>query len=94
MTKIIYRPHLRRRLKERNIHQAYPRQIYIQSKPHYFDNETGHLVAVSKLKYAQKLRSMAVAYDIINGNIEIITIFPIEENELKNKINSGRWIKR
>ena len=94
MTKIVYRPHLQRRLKERKIPQDYPKKIYQQSKSHYFDNETGHYMAISRLKYAEKKRFMAAAYDIINDDIEIITIFPIAETELKNKINSGRWIKR
>jgi len=31
----------------------------------------------------------------LSANIEIIiTIFPIEKIELRNKINSGRWIKK
>ena len=94
MIKIVYRPHLQRRLRERKIPKDYPKIIYKQSKSHYFDNETRHFVAIFKLKYAEKMRSIVAVYDIINDNIEIITIFPIEKTELKNKIDSGRWIKR
>jgi hypothetical protein len=94
VVKIFHRPHLLRRLNERKIPKDYPKIIYQKSKQHYFDNETKHYVAVSKLRYAQKVRSMAAAYDIIGPDIEIITIFPISETELTNKINSERWIKK
>ena len=93
ITKITYRQHLIRRLKERKIPKDYPKQIYIQSKKHYFDKDSGHFVAVLKLYYADKFRNMAAVYDKIDQNIEIITNFPISTSELSNKINSGRWIK-
>lgn len=94
MAKIIYRSHLVRRLKERKIPQNYPELIYKKSEQNYVDSESRHRIATAKLKYAEKLRKMVVAYDKIGSNIEIITIFPISEAELKNKIASGRWIRR
>ena len=94
MSRIIYQPHLKRRLKERKIPSDYPKTIYKISKSYYFDNETEHLVAVSKLQYAEKLRNMVAIYDKIDENIEIVTVFPISAKELKNKIKSGRWQKQ
>ena len=91
--KIIYRPHLRRRIKERQFPVYFPRKIYNQAKIHYLDTKTNHAIAVVKLKYAGKSRNLAISYDIISENIEIITIHPISEKELKNKINTGRWKK-
>lgn len=94
MSRIAYRPHLGRRIRERKIPKDYPKIIYTQSKLHYFDNETGHYIAVSKLKYAEKARHMVAVYDRIGEKIEIITVFPISAKELENKIKSGRWVKR
>lgn len=94
MAKITYRPHLKRRLKERKIPQSYPQLIYKKSNQNYIDRESGHHIKVTKLKYAEKLRQMVVVYDKIRSKIEVITIFPISEAELKNKIASGRWTKR
>jgi len=91
--KAIYRPHLKRRLKERLFPIDYPRKIYNQAEIHYLDTQTNHFIAVGKLKYAGKMRNLAISYDIIGENIEIITIHPISEKELKNKINTGRWKK-
>lgn len=93
MGKITYRPHLKKRLKEREIHKDYPKAIYKTSKIHYFDAGTNHNVAVSRLKYAGEIKNMAAVYDKIGTNIEIITVFPISSSEMKNKIKAGRWKK-
>lgn len=91
--KIIYRPHLKRRIKERKIPNDYPKKIYLKSKQKYFDSQTSHHIAVSSLLYAGKLRNMTISYDIIDEQIEIITIHPISDKEISDKIKSGRWTK-
>lgn len=91
--KIILRPHLKIRLKERRIPQNYPRKILTTPEVKYFDTLTGHLIAVKHLLYNEKLRPMAVAYDIIGSEIQIITIHPISEQEIKNRLIKIRWIK-
>jgi len=90
--KIIYSPHLKRRIKERNFPEDYPRKIYAKTKQHFQDVETGHHIAIARLKYAKKLRSLVISYDIIGSNIEIITIHPISIQEIKKRIRTGRWI--
>lgn len=92
--KIIYRPHLERRLKERKIPHDYPKKIYLKSKRKYFDLGTNHYIAISRLIYSGRSRNMTISYDIIDKQIEIITIHPISDQEISNKIKSGRWIKR
>lgn len=89
--KIVYRPHLIRRLKERKIPNDYPKKVYRQYEQKFFDTATSHNIAISKLEYAEKLRNMAISYDIIGENIEILTIFPISDREIENKIKSERW---
>lgn len=91
--KIIYRPHLKLRIKERKFPNIYPRKIYKQAKRHYFDTQTRHFIAISRLEYAGKLRNLAISYDIIGEKIEIITIHPISVKEIKRRVLVGRWQK-
>lgn len=94
MSKIVYGSHLARRLKERKIPQDYPKLVYQKTNRVFVDTQSGHYVRVAQLKYAEKLRQITIVYDKIKAKIEIITIFPISETELANKIKSGRWTKR
>jgi len=36
---------------------------------------------------------MAAAYDIINNEIQVITIHPTTNQEISNKLSRKRWIK-
>lgn len=89
--KIIYRPHLRRRLKEREIPKGYPKKILQESEKNYLDTITDHNISIKRLRYNSKLRNMVIAYDIIGKNREIVTIYPVSESELRNRLKSGRW---
>lgn len=91
--KILLRPHLKIRLKERNIPQDYPNKIVSTPDEKYFDTATNHKIAVKKLIYNEKTRPMAVAYDIIGEDLQIITIHPTTDQEIKNKLKRKRWIK-
>lgn len=91
--KIILRPHLKIRLEQREIPQNYPKRVIIKPEFEYFDTLTGHLIAIRKLKYNEKVRPMAVAYDIIGNTIQIITIHPVSNQEIANKLLRKRWIK-
>jgi|SRR3989338_11189131 len=91
--KIIIRPHLKLRLKQREIPQNYPRMILDKPGDKYYDNQTDHLIAIKPLKYYGKTRPMVAAYDIIGENIQVITVHPTSEKEIKNRVKNGRWIK-
>ncbi len=92
--KIIYRPHLKRRIREREFPQDYPREVYKKAIQHFLDVKTNHYVAIAKLRYAKKVRNLTISYDIIGSNIEIITIHPVLSQEIKKRIKIGRWIKK
>lgn len=91
--KIILQPHLTIRLKQRKIPQNYPNKVFAQSESKYFDTSTGHFIAIKELKYNGRLRPMALAYDIIGAQVQVITIHPISKQEIANKLQRGRWIK-
>ena len=90
--KIIYREHLKRRIKERAFPKNYPRKIYTQAMMHFYDTKTNHYIAVSQLFYIEEVRKLVISYDIISSRVEIVTIFPISEKDLQSKILSGRWV--
>ena len=90
--KIVIRPHLKTRLKQREIPADFPEKAIKSSKSaRYIDNTTNHHIAVRKLKYYEKVRPMAVAYDIIGSTIQAITVYPTDTKEIQNRLKSGRW---
>lgn len=91
--KVILKPHLKIRLKARKIPQNYPREVLSQPDNRYFDISTNHMIAVRNLEYIKKLRPMVVAYDIIGEDIEVVTIYPTDDQEIANRIKNKRWIK-
>ncbi|MBI2019458.1 hypothetical protein HYS95_02175 [Candidatus Daviesbacteria bacterium] len=91
--KITLQPHLKIRLKQRQIPQDYPEKVITKPESKYFDNLTKHLIAIRGLKYNKKLRPMAVSYDIIENEIQVITIHPISKQEITNKVQRERWAK-
>lgn len=91
--KIVLRPHLKIRLKQREIPLNYPDKIVAQPEQKYFDNQTGHHIAIKKLEYNGKVRPMVSAYDIISKEIQIITVHPITYQEINNRLERQRWIK-
>lgn len=93
LMKIILKPHLKLRLKARQIPISYPEKILSKPDNRYFDTLTQHLIAVKTLEYAGKLRLMIVAYDIIKDTTEVITIYPADNQEINNRIKNKRWVK-
>jgi len=93
MKEIVYSLHLTLRLKLREIPYSLPKQIYQTSREHYLDKETLKKVAIKKIKYKNKLREIAVIYEEINNQINLITIHPLKHSQKVNRIKSGRWQK-
>ena len=91
--KVLLSSHLKIRLKERKIPRNYPSQILARPDAQFIDTVTNHRVAVKDLKYNLKSRPMVVVYDIIGLEFQVITIHPITNKEIGNKIKRGRWIK-
>jgi len=88
---IVYTSHLKFRLKIRNIPSSLPKRVFKEAKEHYYDTLTQHYIAVSKLKYREKIREFALVYDKKEGIIEIVTIHPLKAYQKLSRINSGRW---
>ena len=93
MTKIEYTGHLKLRLKIRNIPENYPKEIYQKPEQKFFDNVEKTFIAIKKLHYNKKLRNMMIAYEEKEDLVEIITIHPIIDEKIINRIMNGRWTK-
>lgn len=91
--KIVYKLHLKIRLKQREIPIDYPRQIIESPEQEYFDTLAKRKIAIKKLYFEGKLRNILVAYDIIENTIEIVTVHIISSKEIKNKVRVERWRK-
>jgi len=93
MVEIVYTNHLKLRLKIRNIPDNYPKIIYDNPEQKFFDTLEKNFIAIKKLKYNERIRNMMIAYEDKKGIIEIITIHPISDEKIINRVMSGRWIK-
>ena len=91
--KVVYTGHLENRLMMRGIEHDLPRRILEESREKYFDWETGHFIAVNKVRLYAKMREVMVAYVLEGDTAKIVTIHPLKEKQKENRIKMGRWRK-
>lgn len=94
MRRIVYTNHLKHRLRIRRIPDKYPRQIFHSPDQTFSDTLDRHSIAIKKLRYNRKDRNMMIAYTQKNSTVEIITIHPIAEEKIINRVICGRWTKQ
>lgn len=90
---ISYSQHLKNRLSLRKIEYDLPKIIFEQSKERYFDEKTGHLIAVMETELYNKNREVMVAYIIEGDCAKLLTIHPLKEGQKENRVKTGRWRK-
>ena len=91
--KIQYAKHLENRLSLRNIEYDLPKIVSQNAEERYFDNETGHLIAVMEKELYGKIRELMVAYEKKKDKITLLTIHPLKPGQKDNRIKSERWRK-
>ena len=89
--KLKFTDHLKKRLSERKIPLEIIQEIFRNKGELYYDNLRKHQIMVSKVTYRNKLRKMLVAYDIIKRVVEVITLHPITDEEIKQRLKIKRW---
>lgn len=89
--KFTFTDHLKKRLKERGIPKKIINDIFENVQLRCFDNLRNHHIVVSTVMYKGKIRKMLAAYDRINIENEVITVHPITDKQIKQRIDSGRW---
>jgi hypothetical protein len=89
-----YTDHLKLRLRIRKIPEDYPKLIYENPDQHFFDNLEGVQISVKRLKYGGKLRNMMIAFEEKGDAVKIITVHPISDDKISNRIMGGRWTRK
>ncbi|GIW48415.1 MAG: hypothetical protein KatS3mg078_2292 [Deltaproteobacteria bacterium] len=90
---IKYSKHLENRLSLRKIEYELPKIIFEQSNERYYDEETGHFIAIMEVALYNKLRDVMVAYIIEKDCAKLLTIHPLKKGQKENRVKSGRWRK-
>jgi len=70
-----------------------PKRIFELSNERYFDEETGHFIAIMETELYNRNREVMVAYEIKEDMTTLLTIHPLKENQKDNRVKSGRWRK-
>ena len=68
-----------------------PRIIFEEADRRYRDRETGHLIAIKRVRLRRRERFVMIAYDQIGQGVEIVTIHPISEEQETSRVRGGRW---
>jgi len=68
------------------------KEIFRRSEKRYWDNLRERHIVISKVNYGSKSRNVLAAYDKIDGDAEVITVHPISDSQIAQRLNSGRWI--
>jgi hypothetical protein len=90
---IEYSEHIKTRLGLRRIEHGLPQRIFEEAEERYFDNDTGHFIAVMQVSLYNKSREVMVAYVIEQDCAILLTIHPLKEGQKESRINAGRWRK-
>lgn len=88
-----YTAHLELRLQTRKIPYKLPQVIYRFAEKRYFDVSTMHNIAIKHVKYSKKNVPFMIAYDKKGPTVEIVTIHPISEEQIKARVEGKRWIE-
>ena len=59
----------------------------------FTDLVEGYSIAVKKMYYNNKLREMVLTYEIIGNTAYLITIHPMSNEKILNRVVSGRWVE-
>ncbi len=88
---IEYSQHIEVRLRLRGIERALPERICREAAQRFLDTETSHRIAVDRAELYGKVRDVMVAYREEDGYVKLLTIHPLKDGQLENRLASGRW---
>ncbi|MBL7150609.1 hypothetical protein ISS86_01620 [Candidatus Microgenomates bacterium] len=90
---IIYSEHLKNRIKQRGFPDHYPKEIYDEPKFKFRDILENNFIAIKKMLYGGKMKEIMICYTKKGQDVKIISIHPIRNNQIQNRIKNKRWIK-
>lgn len=89
--KLVFTDHLKFRLKERGVSAKVVKKIFDNSEEFYWDNLRSHHIVINTIMYKRRRRKMLAAYDTIGDGMEIVTVHPISEKDIRQRVISKRW---
>ncbi len=93
MVDVKYTAHLEFRLRMRKIPYKLPLTIHRFAEERYFDTATMHHIAIKHVRYGKQRTLFMIAYDKKKETVEIVTIHPISEAQIKARVEGKRWIE-
>jgi len=90
--KIIYTDHLISRLRLRKIPKSLAKKVYREKEAEFYDTIRHHYLALNRQELFGKIRLVVVVFDKFEDRIELITLYPTDEQEVDNRIKAGRWV--
>ncbi len=94
MITVRFTDHLKVRLHIRRVPEDYPRLVYQEPEERYYDTEEGRFIAIKRLFYNGKVRPMMIAYEEGDSVAVIVTIHPMTEEKIVNRLIRARWTAR
>ncbi len=91
--KIEFSKHAEVRLRLRGISKDAVKKVIKGVDSRYYDVETRNLIAFANVKLKAKMRLLCVAYQEVFGITVVVTAHPISEQQARNRILRGRWVK-
>lgn len=88
--RIEYTAHLKTRLRLRHMASDLPRHVYLQSTERYYDVQEERMIAVAHVEHEGRIRPLSIAYDEFEDHVEIVTIHPIRQSQIDNRLQTGR----
>lgn len=93
MKKLVYTEHLKLRLRLREIPEGYPHAIFDNHERRYYDVLDRTWIYIKKLEYNGKIRNMIIACREESETVDVITIHPMTDEKIINRVLKGRWVE-
>ena len=88
-----YYDHYYQRLSERPYLEGVAETVLQSPDAHYYDTSERRLVAVKRMFVLGAERDVAVAYEIVENIIWLVSLFLIKERQQRNRLLEGRWVR-
>ncbi len=66
--------------------------IFAAADEHFYDTRTEMLVAVKSVVFRGRSRLLALVYAMTERGVTFVTLHPMRESQLANRIDTGRWV--
>ena len=90
------RIHLSRHFQERQALRGLPHgiaeEIFDSANERFYDTLTEMSVAVKSVEFRGRRRWIAPAYAVTEQAVTFVTLHPLGDTQLANRISSGRWV--